>query len=262
MTSECEILENEVLKGDYRRIVFHAPSIADAASPGQFVHVRIPALKDRILRRPFSICGYDPGKGTLTIVYKIVGAGTAELARMRPGEICDVMGPQGNGYPMPDASVTPILVAGGYGSAATLPLAVRSVNKGMLLLGARSDADLILADEYEKVGYDVRLATQDGSVGYHGLVTGLLDRALADAPAKPVLYACGPTGMLMALGKLAQTLSVTAYLSLDQHMCCGVGACFACVIKKKDSTSPDGWRYSRTCKEGPVYEAAEVYYES
>lgn len=262
MTSDCTILENSCLKGLYRQIVFSAPEIAAKARPGQFVHIRIPGLRDRILRRPFSICGYETQTGTLTVVYKIVGAGTSELAEMRPGESCNIMGPLGNGYPVPAEGETPILVAGGYGSAAILPLARNSAEKGILLFGARTSADLILAEEYEAAGYDVRLATQDGSAGYQGLVTGLLDGALADAEKKPVLYACGPTPMLMALGKIAVAKQLPCYLSLDEHMCCGIGACFACVVKMKDPSSPGGWRYSRTCKEGPVYSADEVYYEA
>ncbi len=262
MTSDCSILENSCLKGLYRRIVFSAPEIAAKAEPGQFVHIRIPTLRDRVLRRPFSICGYDPQAGTLTVVYKVVGAGTSELAETLPGRVCDVMGPLGKGYPMPSADETPILVAGGYGSAAILPLAERSAEKGVLLLGARSSADIILTEEYENAGYEVRLATQDGSLGRRGLVTELLDGALADAKKTPVLYACGPTPMLMALGKIAVEKNVKCYLSLDQHMCCGIGACFACVVKVKDPSSPDGWRYSRSCKEGPVYTADEVYYEA
>ena len=262
MTSECVILTNRSLKGPYRQIVFSAPEIAAKAAPGQFVHVRIPTLKDRILRRPFSISGYDPEKGTLTLTYKVVGAGTEELSTLKSGGFCDIMGPQGNGYPMPSADETPILAAGGYGSAALLPLALRSANKGILMLGARSGADIILDEDFRSAGYNVRIATQDGSMGYKGLVTELLDRAIADSAKTPVIYGCGPTPMLMALGKLALERNIKCYLSLDQHMCCGVGACFACVVKMKDPSSPDGWRYSRTCKEGPVYAASEVYYEA
>lgn len=262
MTFDCSILENSSRKGLYRRIVFSAPEIAAKAAPGQFVHIRIPGLRDRILRRPFSICGYDPKTGNVTVVYKVVGAGTAELAEMLPGQSCNIMGPLGKGYPMPSREETPILVAGGYGSAAMLPLAERSANKGILLLGARSAADLILAEEYEAAGYEVRLATQDGSAGQKGLVTDLLDGAIADAEKTPVLYGCGPTPMLMALGRIAVGNNWKCYLSLDEHMCCGIGACFACVVKMKDPSSPGGWRYSRTCKEGPVYSADEVYYEA
>ena len=152
MDYHCEILSNGVLQGPYRRIVFRAPELAGAAAPGQFVHVRIPACRDRILRRPFSICSADPEAGSLTIVYKIVGEGTGELSRMAPGEFCDVMGPLGHGYTLPGEDTFPILVAGGYGSASTLFLAERSPRKGVLLTGARSADDLILLEEYRKLG--------------------------------------------------------------------------------------------------------------
>ncbi len=259
MDTECRILENGTLKNDYRKIVFHAPEIAAAAQPGQFVHVMIPDCGERILRRPFSICGYNASAGTLAVVYKIVGEGTKALARAVPGTLCRIMGPQGKGFPMPERGETPVVIAGGYGAAATLPLARRSENHGILLLGARSKTDVILADDYRAAGFEVRIATQDGSLGTRGLVTELVPDALKACSGTPVLYACGPNGMLLAVAGLAEKLSLKAFVSLDQHMCCGIGACFACVVKVKDSSSPDGWRYSRSCKEGPVYPAQEVY---
>ena len=260
MDSDCIILKNECLKGLYRRIVFQAPEIARQALPGQFVHVKISAMKDRILRRPFSISNADAEAGTLTLVYKIVGRGTEELSRMTSGEHCRILGPLGKPYTIPAKGIKPVLVAGGYGSAATYLLAKRCPEKGVLLLGARSDADLILIDEYEKLGFEVRVATNDGSVGKKGFVTDLLEEALVPDRSACFVYGCGPEPMLLALGKKALTLGVGAELSLDQHMCCGVGACFACVVKLRDDSSPDGWRYSRSCKEGPVYTAEEVYY--
>lgn len=262
MDYHCEILFNGVLQGPYRRIVFRAPELAAAAAPGQFVHVRIPACRDRILRRPFSICSADPEAGSLTIVYKIVGEGTGELSRMAPGEFCNVMGPLGHGYTLPGEDTFPILVAGGYGSASTLFLAERSPRKGVLLTGARSADDLILLEEYRKIGYRVLTATNDGSAGRQGLVTELLPEALSLLPeaATAFCYACGPAPMLYALGPLTLKSGLRTELSLDQHMCCGVGACFACVVKVKDDSSPDKWRYSRSCKEGPVYSAEELYY--
>lgn len=261
MDYQCRIISNDQLKGLYRKIIFEAPELARAAQPGQFVHVRISQLRDRILRRPFSICEVDTTKGMLTIVYKIVGEGTEELARMSPGMSCAVMGPLGRGYTIPGKDVFPVLVAGGYGSASTLFLAERSKSRGILLLGARSDEDLILADEHRAYGFDVFFATNDGSVGHKGFVTELLDEALKMAGDKiPVCCGCGPTPMLYALGEAGLKRGVKTELSLDHHMCCGVGACFACVIKIKDETNAGSWRYSRTCKEGPVYSAEEVYY--
>ena len=261
MDYECKVISNVCLKGDYYRIVFSAPEIAEKAKAGQFVHVLIPTLKDRILRRPFSINDTDPEKGLLTVTYKKVGRGTAELALLKEGLICRIMGPQGNGFTVPDEETFPILVAGGYGSAATFLLAKHSARKGIFLMGARSENDLILVEEYEKVNYDVRLATNDGSVGHKGFVTELLDDAIAAAKGRKIMiYGCGPEGMLLALGRLALEKGVKAELSLDRNMCCGTGACFACVVKVKDESAPEKWRYSRSCKEGPVYGAEEVYY--
>lgn len=253
------ILRHDELAAGYRRIVFRIPEIAAHAQPGQFVHVRVPTLKDRILRRPFSISSADPAQGTVTVVYKVVGLGTAELACLKPGDACTVLGPCGNGYTL-RMDKTPVLVTGGYGSASTLFLAERLKGKGFVLMGARTESDLILREEYRALGYDVRLATNDGSAGHRGFVTELLEDALRDA-GDAVIYACGPKPMLYALGKTMLARAVETQLSLDQHMCCGVGACFACVIKVRDAASPDGFRYSRTCSEGPVYEAKEVWYD-
>ena len=261
MDSECRIKRNEALKSGYRRIVFDAPEIAARAKGGQFVHVRIPPLRDRILRRPFSISNADPVSGELTVVYKVVGHGTAELARMREGESCRILGPLGKAYTVPSSETFPVLVAGGYGSAALYLTAKNAPRKGILLLGARTGDDLILVEDFEQLGFEVRIATDDGSAGHRGLVTDLLEDALAGRDrAGCMVYGCGPTPMLLALGRLTLEKQVSAELSLDQHMCCGVGACFACVVKIKDASSPDGWRYSRSCKEGPVYNAEEVYY--
>ncbi len=261
MDFECRIKRNEALKSGYFRIVFDAPEIASSAKGGQFVHVRITPLRDRILRRPFSISNADPETGELTVVYKVVGHGTAELAQMREGESCRILGPLGNAYTPPDAETFPILAAGGYGTAALYLIAKNAPRKGVLLLGARTKDDLILVEDFEKLGFEVRTATNDGSAGHKGFVTELLDGALAGQDrGRCMVYGCGPTPMLLSLGKLTLEKQVRAELSLDQHMCCGVGACFACVVKIKDASSPDGWRYSRSCKEGPVYNATEVYY--
>ena len=263
MDYTCPILKNEPLQSSYMRVVFHAPEIAKEAKGGQFVHVRIPAMKDRILRRPFSISNTDSVEGTLTVVYKVVGHGTEELAALREGAVCEILGPLGNAYTPPDENTYPILAAGGYGTAALYLVAKHAPVKGVLLLGARSKEDLILVEEFEKLGFEVKIATNDGSVGHKGFVTELLPGVLEGRdPSKCRIYGCGPTPMLLALGKLSMDLGVCPQteLSLDQHMCCGVGACFACVVKVKDESNADGWRFSRSCKEGPVYNATEVYY--
>ncbi len=258
MSHTGEILSNEVLKDKYCRAVFRAPEICEKAEPGHFVHVMIPSMRDRILRRPFSIC--HAGGSQLTIVYKVVGRGTEELSRLKPGEKCDFMGPLGVPFSLPSDDEIPVIVAGGYGAAATYMISERSKNKGYLLLGARSEKDLILTDDYKHNGFDVRVATEDGAVGTKGLVTVLVKELLEENKGKNLkFYGCGPHGMLLALGELLITNEIDGELSMDQMMCCGIGACFACVVKVKDN-NPDGWRYARTCKEGPVFKASDVYY--
>jgi dihydroorotate dehydrogenase electron transfer subunit len=254
-----EIISNELMGHGYYRIKFHVPEITATAQPGQFVHVQIATLRDRILRRPFSISNVE--NGSLTVVYKVVGDGTNVLSQLPPGMKCDLMGPLGNPYTLPKEDEVPVIVAGGYGSAATYLLARRSPRPGLLLLGARTEQDLILTDEFAATGYEVRCATEDGSRGAKGYVTALLDDVFEKYKAEKLrFYACGPTPMLLALGRILVERGYNdGELSLDHLMCCGVGACFACVVRVK-ADNEDGWRYARTCKEGPVFKADAVWY--
>ena len=261
MLEDAKILKNERLQGDYWKIDFHAPEICPQVKPGQFVHVRIAQLRDRILRRPFSICNVSSER-VLSIIYKIVGEGTEAMSGLNPGDECNLMGPQGVPFLLPEKDDFPVIVAGGYGSAATYILAKRVSTPGILLLGARSEADIILTEEFKNCGFEVRLATEDGSLGTKGLVTSLLQQVISESSDQTGLrfYGCGPHGMLMAMGKMLLANGLDGELSLDHLMCCGVGACFACVVKvKADNT--EGWRYARTCSEGPVFPASKIHYE-
>jgi dihydroorotate dehydrogenase electron transfer subunit len=257
-----EIISNSILWNNYFRVVFYAPGIAAKALPGHFVHIKIANLTNRILRRPFSICDADRKAGSLTVIYKVVGSGTEVLSQLPPGAVCDLMGPLGKPFSTPETDETPVIVAGGYGAAATYMISKNSPKPGVLILGARSSNDLILVDDFKNNGFDTRTATEDGSSGHKGLVTELLDDTRKDYSAEKLkFYACGPRGMLVALGKKLLAEGLDGELSMDHLMCCGVGACFACVIKVK-AENTDGWRYARTCTEGPVFNASEIYYEN
>jgi len=253
-----EIIENTNLKGDYYKVRFYAPGFAEKAQPGMFVHVRIDHRGDQILRRPFSI---QLAEGdALSVVYKVVGKGTAELSRLKPGAVCDLLGPRGRGFSVPPAGYTPVAVAGGYGAAATFMLTRNTGRKGLLLLGARSGADVILTEEYEKAGFEVRIATNDGSVGRKGFVTELLPELLAERPGEKFFFCgCGPHPMLMALARWLKENGQQGQLSIDHIMCCGVGACFGCVVKVNDPGSETGWKYARACADGPVFDLNDVY---
>ena len=252
----CKVVRQVPLTSGYWVLELQAEEIARAARPGQFVHVRVPGLERASLRRPFSIFG--AADGVLKIMYKTVGRGTGEMSRMTPGEELQVIGPLGNGFPLTPQGV-PVLVAGGYGVAPLCFLASRLPDRGVVVVGGRTAADVLMCEEFERMGWAVRVATQDGSRGARGLVTAPLDCELArlkDKGASAELYACGPDGMLKAVCERALTAGCRGWLSLDKHMVCGVGACLACV---QNLRRPDGTTWiGRVCNDGPIFEASEI----
>ena len=182
------------------------------------MHVRINDHGDRILRRPFSI--HDCAGETLSLVYKVVGHGTKELSELAPGAVCDLLGPLGVGFSDPAPGMTPVLVAGDTVRQRLTCSQSRSRSADLFLLGARSESDVLLTEKYEKAGYEVRVATNDGSMGYHGFVTGLVEQLLAEKPdGKVLLLRLRPASMLMALAKLlARTPSARGALDRPPHV--------------------------------------------
>ena len=252
----CRVVGQKPLTAGYWAIELEAGAIADQARPGQFVHLRVPGLERASLRRPFSIYGADDG--LLKILYKTVGRGTEEMTRLKAGDEVQVIGPLGNGFPLEPRGV-PLLVAGGFGVAPLCFLASRLRSKGVLLVGGRTAEDVLAVDAFERMGWAVRVATQDGSRGEKGLVTAPLDTELARLKAEgqaAELYACGPDGMLRAVGERAIANGCRGWLSLDKRMVCGVGACLACVqnLRREDGSTWIG----RVCHDGPIFEAREI----
>ena len=253
-----QIISNERDTDLYFRLVVRAPQIAPLVQPGQFAHLRILPLKEALLRRPFSI--FLVAGDTFSVLYKSVGKGTEVLSRMRPGEKLSAIGPLGHGFTVPPpGGETPLLIAGGYGMAAMYLLAQRSPQKGIVFVGGRRRVDILCEEEFRALDWDVRVTTEDGSHGEKGLVTQPLIAELRQRTAGRKLFACGPTPMLKAVGEIAEEFKLPAELSMDEHMCCGVGVCLACVIPIK---SGDGWEYQRTCTEGPVFDARQIAWEA
>jgi len=255
---DATVIGNEAYQGDYRLLVLDAPGAA-AAAPGQFVHLRIPWLEGTALRRPFSI--FDAAEGRLSILYKPVGRGTRFMLELTRGREVSVLGPLGKGFPIAADSGLPVAVAGGYGVAPLSFLAGRLGRRGIVFIGGRSEVDILCADRFETLGWDVRIATEDGSMGEKGLVTESVARWATEATSDdaPVLFACGPDGMLHAVGDLALQAGWQAWLSLDKRMGCGVGACLACVqaLKMEDGSVAR----KRVCREGPVFSADRIVWE-
>jgi dihydroorotate dehydrogenase electron transfer subunit len=254
------IVANERDTDQYFRLVLHAPAVSPLIQPGQFAHVRILPMKDALLRRPFSI--FQVAGDTFSILYKNVGKGTEALSRMRAGEEVSIIAPLGHGFTAPAAGgETPLLVAGGYGMAAMFLLAQRSPQKGIVFVGGRRRVDILCEKDFAAIGWDIRVATEDGSHGEKGLVTQPLLAEIRNpqfAIRNCKLFACGPTPMLKAVGKIAEDFNLPAELSMDEHMCCGTGVCLTCVIPVK---SGDGWEYQRTCTEGPVFDSRRILWE-
>ena len=237
-----EIRSNEPLTGAVWRMVL-AGDTQWITAPGQFVNI---ALEGRYLRRPISVCDYDAG--TLTLVYKVVGGGTEQMSRMRPGQRLDLLTGLGNGFMLRDEVRRPLLVGGGVGVPPLYNLARRLLAAGRpvtVVLGFNTAAEVFYAEEFRALGCEVILATADGSAGIRGFVTTAIDAARPDFD---YFYACGPLPMLRAL---AEAVEQDGQLSFEERMGCGFGACMGCSCKTK-------YGNKRICKEGPVLEKGEV----
>ncbi len=245
----AKVVSQEALAADIYSMWIEAPEIAAAAKPGQFFSVY---TKDagRLLPRPISICETDKAKGRLRIVYRVAGAGTAEFSGYRAGDDIAVMGPLGNGFPL--KSKKAFLIGGGIGIPPMLELSKNLECEKQIVLGYRDE--LFLNREFEPFGR-VYVATEDGSAGTKGNV---LDAIRENGLTADVIYACGPTPMLRALKAYAQERKIECWISLEERMACGIGACLACVCRSTDVDEHSHVHNKRICKDGPVFSAQEV----
>ena len=254
---KARICETAVLAEGICSMWIEEKEMAQAAVPGQFISVYTQD-KSRLLPRPISICEIDKAQGRLRIVYRIAGAGTAELAGRKAGEQVEVMGPLGNGYALRAADGkepgTAILIGGGIGIPPLLALSQSLTCKKIAVLGYR-DNQTFLKDEFEAAGCRVVLATDDGSIGTKGNV---IDAIRAEGIAGDMIFSCGPTPMQRGVKAFAAEQSIPAQLSLEERMACGIGACLACVCRSKDVDEHSHVHNKRVCKDGPVFMAEEI----
>ena len=254
LDEKAKIVSHDDIGGGYRYLTLEAPGIAAAARPGQFVHIRVPALEDSALRRPFSI--FDAADGKVTLLYKRVGRGTAALNNAAVGATLHVLGPLGRAFPV-KCSGTALLVGGGYGIAPLYFLSRVLECRKIVFAGGRTAGDILAADRFAALGVETRFATNDGSLGEKGFVTVPLDaetKRLRESGEKFEFFTCGPDGLLKAIADRAVALGAPGWISMDRHMICGVGACYACVQKTVRG-------YSRCCVEGPVFPAEDLVWE-
>ncbi len=279
---ECNrIVSNKRVGVKYFEIILESSKIASYSAPGQFIEVKASSGLDPLLRRPFSIhrigirdTGYVQRKktgrqqqGFVGILYQVVGKGTEILSQKKPGEYLDIIGPLGNGFIYRNQKLetrNSILVAGGMGVAPLLFLAERFTehkstriqeHKIIVLLGARSKDGILCEREFKKLGCIVKAATDDGTKGFKGRVTDLLENLLLTINYRlSTVFACGPKPMLKALTQISKQYNIPAQISLESHMACGIGACLGCVINTTGG-------FKRVCKEGPVFNAEEIIWQ-
>ena len=245
----AKVVSQEALTDDICSMWIQADEIAKAAKPGQFISVYTKD-KSKVLPRPISLCEIDKEQGRLRIVYRVVGAGTKEFSAYQAGDDIEIMGPLGNGFPLKEKKA--FLIGGGIGIPPMLELAKNLNCEKQMVLGYRDV--LFLNDEFEQYGR-VYAATEDGSAGTKGNVIDAIRENGLDAE---IIYACGPTPMLRALKAYAAEHGMECWLSLEEKMACGIGACLACVCKSKDIDEHSHVHNKRICKDGPVFVAEEV----
>jgi dihydroorotate dehydrogenase electron transfer subunit len=243
--------------GSYFLFSLESPEIARSSQPGQFLMIKVSETDSPLLRRPLSL--HNRTNQEVEIFFQIAGKGTKLLSEKRPGEILDVIGPLGHGFSLKKEFKEKEIfcVGGGRGLAPLFFLAkeLRAVEaRPIIFYGGKTSADLPLRQRLEEAGIETRISTDDGSAGFPGMVTELVEKELQQrAPA--FLFACGPEAMMKRLSEICQKNNLPAEFSLETIMGCGIGACWGCAqpIKKNGAI-----HYLKVCQDGPVFSAQEI----
>ena len=245
----AKVIRQDEIAYEIYSLLISAKEIADIAKPGQFVNL-YSADKSRLLPRPISICEIDKTAGTLRLVYRVVGDGTKEFSTLTSDHTIEVMGPLGNGFTLEGKKA--IIIGGGIGIPPMLELSKQLDCEKSIVLGFRDEE--FLSEEFAPYG-TVYKSSDAGNIGVKGTV---MDAIKEYGITGDVIYACGPIPMLRAISDYALANGITAQISMEEKMACGIGACLACVCKSKDVDEHSKVHNKRVCKEGPVFYAGEV----
>jgi len=247
---KVKVTSNKRFKNTYWHLEFESAIISRQAVPGQFVNIRVSDCIEPLLRRPISIHRTSGLK--VKLFYKVLGKGTQILSSRKPGELLDIIGPLGNGFAYNRTGKRQaIIVAGGMGVSPLVFLAEKiKLNKPLVLIGAKTKKQILCMREFKALGCKLKLATDDGSLGFKGSVTELLSMVLAENNLAEI-FACGPQPMLKAVVEIACAKKIASQVSLEEHMACGFGACLGCAVTTKSG-------YKRVCKDGPVFSGQEL----
>ena len=245
--NRCEVLSNKEISCGIFEIRIKDGQMVETAKAGQFLHIKVCNFEVPLLRRPISICKIDKEEGILILLYQVLGQGTKILSQVRAGAALDVIGPVGNPFPIHiDARCA--VVGGGIGIAPLLQL-TSELGECDAYLGFRSSS--YYKEEFSKYCSNVVLSTEDGSEGHKGYATDLLDVARYQ-----VVYTCGPVPMMKRVAEICKANGVKCYVSVEERMGCGIGACLVCACKTKDKSGE--MHYKKACLDGPIFDAEEV----
>lgn len=254
---------------DHYQLSLRCPPVARLVRPGQFVHLQCTPDQTAwsgggpLLRRPLSVYDADPRRGTCDVIYKVVGLGTEALRQATVGDSLDVIGPLGTTFVADDRLTRAVLIGGGVGIPPLYFWAKSLAARGLSVeayLGVQTSAYLICATAFRRLGVPTRVATDDGSAGFRGFVTALVERQFRRTPpvAGTTLYICGPTPMMAAAAQLAARWQVPAQVSLEERMGCAMGVCMGCIVEVAGPHATAHKRFQRVCTEGPVFLAEAV----
>ncbi len=246
MQNICRVLQAEQLTADVFSLLLEAGALARAAKPGQFVNIK--CGEGNLLRRPISIC--DAEGDTLRVVFQAKGEGTRWLAQRRSGDELDVLGPLGHGYDYPETGKV-LVVGGGIGVPPMLLAGKRAPGGAVAAVGFRDQSACILLEDFEEANIPVKIASDNGTVGHHGFVDALVREYLTEDKTISAVFACGPRPMLKSVFTAAKEFGVPCFVSMEERMGCGIGACLVCACSV-------GGHYRHVCKDGPVFNAEEV----
>jgi dihydroorotate dehydrogenase electron transfer subunit len=261
--SACEVVDRRK-EGSYLALSLAAPEIAERARPGQFVNVGVEA-RGSLLRRPFSIhrvSRQGPWAGTVDFVFSAHGPGTGWLGELGTHDVVSVVGPLGSSFRLPREGLSTLLVGGGYGTAPLFflgELLTREGHRVDMIVGARTADRLFNTIEAKRMSASVRVTTDDGTAGIPGTVTDVLAQTVEDCGTQ-VVYACGPMPMLRAVAVMCADIGVACQVAVEEHMACGVGVCWTCVVPV---AGKDGAvRMKRSCLDGPVFNGARIAWDA
>ena len=248
------VIDNTPVAESTFRLVVSVNGAVPPITAGQFAMLRLPNRSDPLLGRPLAIYRLNRSATStvMEFVYLVVGKMTARLAELRPNDRLEMWAPLGNGFKT-DTTQHHILVAGGIGQTPFLMFAEGHPNS-TLLYGARSAARIACVEDFERLGIDVRIATDDGSWGHYGPITDLIPMVYRPGDSTKII-ACGPQPMLHATFRVAERLGLPCDVSLESPMSCGLGVCYGCVVEYRSNGNPNGWDYRRTCVDGPTFDA-------